>query len=83
MTTLTTKVARKIQNETGLGRNLFNDRLQDGSRSLKVWGWSDKQYKNAAQKLRNLGCEVKIVCFKSRSYGSKHTQTRLHVVEPA
>ena len=44
--TKTTQVARKIMNK-GKGTYLFNDRLVDGRRSLKVWGWTDSDYRKA------------------------------------
>ena len=86
MITLTTKVARKIMRKQGVGSILFNDKLADGSRSLKVWGWGVAQYEKAKRKLEKKGCTVKMVQFQT--YGSARfgvqgrVQTRLHVTEP-
>ena len=79
MTTLTTKVARKIMRKQGVGHTLFNDKLSTGERSLKVWGWGPVQYEKAKRKLEKKGCSVKLVSFVS--YKQK-IQIRLHVTEP-
>jgi hypothetical protein len=82
-TTQTTLVARKIMIKTGKGSVLFNDKLIDGRRSLKVWGWSEGEYKLAKKKLKKKGCDVTLVRFKSFSHnnGGRKFQTRLHVTE--
>jgi len=84
MTTLTTKVARKIMNKSGKGTMLFNDKLESGGRSLKVWGWGEKQYLKAKRKLEKKGCRVDVVVVKAYKYGASadRMQTRLHVFEP-
>lgn len=83
--TKTGKVARKVINKTGKGTFVFNDKLQDGRRSLKVWGWSEAQYLKAKRKLEKKGCIVDLVKFKSTAYGmygrSGRIQIRLHVKE--
>lgn len=79
MTTLTTKVARKIMRKQGVGRTFFNDKLSTGERSLKVWGWGPAQYEKAKRKLEKKGCSVKLVSFVN--YKQK-IQIRLHVTEP-
>ena len=79
MTTLTTKVARKIMRKQEVGHQLFNDRLSTGERSLKVWGWGVAQYEKAKRKLEKKGCTVKMVSFVSYR---QTIQIRLHVTEP-
>lgn len=84
MITTTTKVAKKII-KTGKGRNIFNDKLVDGRRSLKVWGWDTTEYLKAKRKLEKKGCVVEVVSVKHRHnrYGGigGYVQTRLHVDE--
>jgi len=81
--TQTTKVANAVIALTGRGWMKFNDKLKDGTRSLKVLGWDVEDYKKAARLLTVMGCEVKIVQFSAQSYraGRSYTQTRLHVKE--
>lgn len=83
--TQTTKVANAVIELTGRGWMKFNDKLKDGRRSLKVFGWTDEDYENAAKLLRVMGCEVVVVDFDSYSFraGRNYVQTRLHVKEPA
>ena len=81
--TTTTKVANAVIELTGHGWMKFNDKLKDGRRSLKVFGWTDEDYANAAKLLTVMGCEVKLVHFAGYSFrgGRHYTQTRLHVKE--
>ena len=85
MITTTTKVAKKVIKKSGRGSVIFNDKLIDGRRSLKVWGWGETEYLKAKKKLEKKGCTVKVVKVKSYPYGSPmgRVQTRLHVTEPA
>ena len=55
------------------------------SRSLKVIGWTAKDYTEAAKLLRLMGCEVDIVGFSAYNFraGRSYKQTRLHVKEKA
>lgn len=78
--TKTTQVARKIMNK-GKGTYLFNDRLVDGRRSLKVWGWSDAEYRKAKRELEAQGCKVDMVQFVAHKWNMSKLQTRLHVEE--
>ena len=55
--TKTGRVARELSKDGFI----FNDRLRDGRRSLKVWGWSERQYLLAKEKLEALGCTVEVV----------------------
>jgi hypothetical protein len=83
--THTTQVAKQI-NETykikDSYRTIYNDRLKDGRRSLKVIGWNYEHYIMAQDTLKGLGYESKIV---SIPYPFKHnmmrSQYRLHVNE--
>ena len=79
--TLTTKVAQVVKATTGRGTVIFNDKLEDGTRSLKVWGWDRGQYFQAKQLLEQAGCEAELVEFMSWTRGCKRKQIRLHVVE--
>ena len=81
--TKTTRVANAVTELTGRGWMKFNDKLKDGTRSLKVFGWTDEDYANAAKLLTVMGCEVEIVAFAGYSFrgGRNYTQTRLHVKE--
>jgi len=62
---------------------VFNDRLLDGTRSVKVWGWREVDYDIAAKALEAAGCTVKKVRFGGYSIrgGCNYQQTRLHVKE--
>lgn len=80
---MTTKT-RKAVNLIGGARTVFNDKLKDGTRSLKVYGWDAVQYEQCAKVLREQGCQVKVVKFKVVPWGMKeYTRviTRLHVQE--
>ena len=81
----TTKVANAVCELTGRGWMKFNDRLKDGRRSLKVFGWTYQDYQQAAKLLRVMGCEVEVKDFEQYSSrgGQWFTQVRLHVKEPA
>ena len=84
MVTKTTQVARSVMLESGKGSFLFNDKLVDGRRSLKVWGWTSAEYLAAKSKLEAQGCKVNMV--KAPVYhdhrGARTVQnTRLHVTE--
>lgn len=57
---------RQVVNAIGKTGAVFNDKLADGRRSLKVWGWTHADYVLAANKLREMGCTVKIVAVQRR-----------------
>ena len=84
MITTTTKVAKKVIKKSGRGTTIFNDKLVDGRRSLKVWGWGEAEYAKAKRKLEKKGCTVTVVKVHSYGYGAPRgrMQTRLHVAEP-
>ena len=78
--TKTTQTARLL---AGADAMVFNDKLKDGTRSLKVWGWTEADYAKAKIVLEIAGCKVKVVQFtRYRQRGARTvTQTRLHVTE--
>ena len=81
--TLTTRVAQVVRATTGKGTQIFNDKLEDGTRSLKVWGWTRGEYFQAKQLLEQAGCTCDIVEFMTRRWRARYKQIRLHVVEKA
>ena len=83
MLTKTGVIARAVIAMTGRGFLVFNDRLVDGRRSLKVWGWTDKDYETARELLTRAKCQVTVVEFDAYSprTGGRYTQRRLHVQE--
>ena len=79
--TVTGKVVRRLAGKDAI---IFNDRMEDGARSVKVYGWGEKDYKRAAKKLRKLGHDAII----SKRFVPKRgwdkgyrIQCRLQVVE--
>lgn len=58
---LTRSVVNQVSDLYGKKGTVFNDRMKDGRRSVKVWGWGEKEFQAAADKLRALGCDVEIV----------------------
>lgn len=77
MITQTFKVASAIRTLTGKGSVIFNDKLVDGRRSLKVWGWIYAEYAEAADILRKQGHEVTMVQVPA----GRGKRWRLHVAE--
>ena len=61
MRTKTRATAQALSKSTGRGHIIFNDRLADGRRSLKVWGWQYSDYKVAKAMLEVFGCKVEMV----------------------
>lgn len=79
--TKTGKVAGLLMAE-GRGTLMFNDRLVDGRRSLKVWGWNQVDYLKAKTMLEQEGCTVDIVKTQYFQSGNRrYKNTRLHVTE--
>lgn len=73
---------RQVANLIGKGHMIFNDKLADGTRSLKVWGWKEAEYELAKKMLEMAGCQVKFI--KANKYsqrGGNYTMRRLHVQE--
>mgnify|MGYP003336678575 CR=1 FL=1 len=82
--TLTRRVAKLVCKESGRGFKIFNDKLSDGTRSLKVWGWEDVDYATASRLIEKFGFTTKFV--KTRfnfdpMTGRNRRATRLHVNE--
>lgn len=82
--TKSTQVARAIIEQRKKGSIIFNDKLKDGRRSLKVWGWSSAEYLEAKRRLEAMGCEVLVMQtpqFYDCRGGVRTSNTRLHVAE--
>jgi len=73
------KIIRKL---AGPMLTIFNDRLVDGTRSYKVWGWDLPDYNRALQALKSAGFTTKLVLFERYSERKQHryVQARLHVI---
>lgn len=54
------KLVRAMMTTFGSGAYLFNDRLKDGRRSIKVWGWTQDEWRVAINILRAHGFTVAI-----------------------
>ena len=81
MASTISKVCRELINQTGEGTIIFNDKMRDGRRSVKVWGWKEPMYQQAKLLLEQQGCEVEIVTFWTSIRGYSRRQTRMHVTE--
>ena len=87
--TFTGTVAQMVESTRGSRAGwclIYNDRMKDRRRSLKVRVWNASDYAMATSLLETLGCTVEQVTTPSmeetyRSYGGDWT--RLHVTEPA
>ena len=83
MRTKTRATAQALSKSTGRGHVIFNDRLADGTRSLKVRGWAREDYKVAKAMLELWGCKVKVV--EEEKYDTRgrnfYRMIRLHVTE--
>ena len=78
--TKTQKIAREVIRRTGRGNAVFNDRLVDGARSLKVWGWMKQDYELAKLLLESEGCKVYTHQFRTPFWG-RGERVRLHIEE--
>lgn len=78
MQTLTTMVARQISARA----TIYNDRMTDGRRSLKVPNWMYADYMEASKRLINLGCDVEFNS-RSKSRCGFRVSKRLYVREPS
>lgn len=79
--TKTMQAAQAVIKETGRGTKIFNDRLADGTRSLKVWGWTEGDYALAEGLLQQQGCQTAIKKFFTTYHSHKKLVTRILVVE--
>jgi hypothetical protein len=80
MSSITTarKVVRALCDLKGTSPTIFNDRLKDGTRSVKVLGWTYEDYMLARDALDDLNIRSTIVSFPS-CFKSRGIQSRLHV----
>ena len=85
---MASKITQLIRAQAGKSRRVYNDKLADGTRSVKVRGWRKDDYKLAKSTLEAEGYEVKLVEFNIPSYvwgyrggSAKGKQVRLHVTE--
>ena len=74
-----TKIIRKLAGPIPV---IFNDRLVDGTRSYKVWGWDLPDYNKAIEELKSSGFTAKLVLFEgySERKSRQYIQPRIHVV---
>lgn len=82
--TETRRIVKKVIKETGKGVTIFNDRLRDGRRSVKVWGWDLPQYELCERRLKAVGIVSSIVTLKANRWdqqNGKKIQYRLRVYE--
>lgn len=82
--TLTRRVAKFVCKESGRGTMIFNDKLVDGTRSLKVWGWDDGDYMQALMLIEKFGFKAELVktpFYYDARVGRTRRSTRLHVNE--
>lgn len=77
----TMQAARAVIKKTGRGTKIFNDRLADGTRSLKVWGWTADDYALAEGLLQQQGCQTAIKQFFTTYHSHKKLVTRILVSE--
>jgi hypothetical protein len=67
---------------------VFNDKMKNGGRSIKVWQWNRSDYEFAANLLRKAGCRVVVKQYvyqyprwMNTDETKTFTVTRLHVFE--
>ena len=61
---------------------MYNDRLRNGVRSVKVIGWTRADYTTAQRQLEQAGCTVKVVKLKKvLPWARTQVAMRLHVTE--
>lgn len=79
----TTKTMRIVRALAGKDATVFNDKLVDGTRSIKVWGWRPADYLKAKEALEQVGLKVRLVRLHKYSAraAAEYRTTRLHVEE--
>ena len=83
--TESTRLARKHMKATNRGAHIFNDRLVDGRRSVKIWGWELLQYESFQRMLKGAGLNSEII--EMERWGNPYTQNnrikkyRIHIDE--
>lgn len=83
--TLTARTARFVCCRPSCRKDtvIFNDKLSDGRRSLKVWGWTDDDYDLCAHLLKIAGCKVEDkIAYRNNRYRIEKKIRRLVVTEP-
>lgn len=65
---MASKLNQLIRAQAGKSRRVYNDKLADGSRSVKVSGWLRGDYKLAKRTLEAAGYDVKLVEFPAGEY---------------
>lgn len=80
MATETTRIAREL---AGPRATIFNDKMVDGRRSLKVWGWKPHDYRECQRLLEAAGHKVELVEFETPMtyFRAAGKQIRLRVTE--
>ena len=85
---MASKLNQLIRAQAGKSRRVYNDKLADGTRSVKVSGWLKGDYKLAKSTLQAAGYKVKLVEFEIsravwqvRGGSAKGKQVRLHVAQ--
>lgn len=83
MSTQTTHIARQLMKDQRRGSMIFNDRLADGRRSLKVWGWDKRDYLECQRLLADAGLDSKLTeaHYAASRFRPARVQYRLHVDE--
>jgi hypothetical protein len=78
-----TKTMTIVRILAGKDKTIFNDKLKDGARSIKVWGWDLADYDSAKSILKAAGLTAKVVLFNTFQCrtGQHIVQPRLHVYE--
>lgn len=78
--TKTMTIVRKL---AGKDATVFNDKLANGDRSIKVWGWDNTNYTNAKTVLELAGLRAVLTTCVSYDVrrGGNYTQMRLRVTE--
>ncbi len=54
------KLVRAMMVTFGAGSCMFNDKMKDGRRSIKVWGWNQEEWRLAVDILRAHGFSVAV-----------------------
>lgn len=79
MTQSSTKIIRRL---AGPQATIFNDKLSDGTRSYKIWGWHLPHYQRAKTELELAGFKVELKLHNGYSFRAarKYQQPRLWVI---
>lgn len=77
--TETRRLARRHMKTVNRGNHIFNDKLTDGRRSLKVWGWTLPEYESFQQVLKGAGLRSEIV--ERPRLRTQPVKYRIHVWE--